>query len=447
VDAKWLYSWVRNPKHYWGESRMPSLRLEDQEAADMVAYLMTLKNAEFDAMPTPAVKLSAVSAMALEHLNSQHGTVLGKQKFDAMSEEEKILYVGERAIQNYGCAGCHNIPGFEKAGKIGVELSDIGSRNVHTFDFGNVHIDHTKQGWIKTKLLNPRIYDEGKVKSRLEKLKMPHFNFTDEEADALVTFLMGLKKSEVAVEMTQQLDERERAIEQGRRLVRDFNCQGCHQMENLGGDIAQILPQGMNPPPLIGQGEKVWGDWLHSFLKNPSTVRHWLQVRMPTYEFTDAQADTLVKYFKALDKQDFSYNAKETQIPKPTQEEWNAGKEIFDTFRCLQCHEAENFAGRNPADLAPDLKLARNRLQPRWVIRWLVDPQKYYPGTRMPGYWPDLQSPLPNLLGGDAKKQITALRNYLLNMDLYAEPQATKPAADAPLPEAPFKTPSAEEKN
>jgi hypothetical protein len=32
VDAGWLYAWVRNPKGYWHETRMPNLRLTEKEA-------------------------------------------------------------------------------------------------------------------------------------------------------------------------------------------------------------------------------------------------------------------------------------------------------------------------------------------------------------------------------------------------------------------------------
>ena len=92
----------------------------------------------------------------------------------------------------------------------------------------------------------------------------------------------------------------------------------------------------------------------------------------------------------------------------------------------MQCHEAEPSPGKSAADLAPDLALSRDRLKPRWIVKWMVDPQKLYPGTRMPGYFPDLQSPLPDVLGGSAKKQIIAIRNYILNLDLYEEAKAPK---------------------
>ena len=55
VSAGWLYAWVRNPKGYWHDTRMPNLRLTEKEAADITAYLMSLKNEGFAARPRPAL--------------------------------------------------------------------------------------------------------------------------------------------------------------------------------------------------------------------------------------------------------------------------------------------------------------------------------------------------------------------------------------------------------
>ena len=50
----WIYNWVKNPKAYYADAPMPSLRLTDQEAADVTAYLLTLQK--------PAVHDSSRSA-------------------------------------------------------------------------------------------------------------------------------------------------------------------------------------------------------------------------------------------------------------------------------------------------------------------------------------------------------------------------------------------------
>jgi len=93
------------------------------------------------------------------------------------------------------------------------------------------------------------------------------------------------------------------------------------------------------------------------------------------------------------------------------------GKQIFEDFQCLKCHPAGSApppAGEvSTSDLAPNLRLARTRLKPEWIVVWLADPGKIQEGTRMPTFFPDGQSPLPDVLGGDAHKQMMAIRDYL----------------------------------
>jgi len=48
------------------------------------------------------------------------------------------------------------------------------------------------------------------------------------------------------------------------------------------------------------------------------------------------------------------------------------------------------------------------------VIDWITNPQKIVPDTRMPGFFPDHpKSPITNIMGGDAKAQIEAIRDHL----------------------------------
>ena len=53
LSSEWLYNWLKNPKNYWKKTRMPDLRLSDQEAKDITAYLLSFKNADFDNQALP----------------------------------------------------------------------------------------------------------------------------------------------------------------------------------------------------------------------------------------------------------------------------------------------------------------------------------------------------------------------------------------------------------
>lgn len=48
TDARWIYHWIKNPRGYSHVARMPSLRLSDDEARAITAYLMTLGQKEPD---------------------------------------------------------------------------------------------------------------------------------------------------------------------------------------------------------------------------------------------------------------------------------------------------------------------------------------------------------------------------------------------------------------
>jgi hypothetical protein len=65
--------------------------------------------------------------------------------------------------------------------------------------------------------------------------------------------------------------------------------------------------------------------------------------------------------------------------------------------------------------------LAHDRLQRDWLVnKWLVDPLSQQPGTRMPqfDYGPALPAKIltPEVLGGDPKKRIEALIDYVLSL-------------------------------
>ena len=67
-----------------------------------------------------------------------------------MDDRQKTLFLGEKTIGRYGCFGCHEIKGFEKANPIGVELTEEGSKLVERLDFAYEHgkIPHTLPGWL-----------------------------------------------------------------------------------------------------------------------------------------------------------------------------------------------------------------------------------------------------------------------------------------------------------
>jgi mono/diheme cytochrome c family protein len=183
----------------------------------------------------------------------------------------------------------------------------------------------------------------------------------------------------------------DRASEDGRKAISQHNCRACHRVEGHGRAIAQTIGDpGMLPPDLTPEGARVQSAWLFNFLKDPTvmTMRPWLKVRMPTFHFSDAEANQLVQGFAA----EGSVTPFETtRLIEPPARNVAIGQTVFEMMRCAQCHQtggALTAQVQDAASLAPPLDLSRSRLQHGWIADWIRRPNEIIPGTRMPTNFP-----------------------------------------------------------
>ena len=95
VSAKWLYNWIKDPKNYWEKTRMPNLRLTDQEAKDITAYLMSFTNYDFDNQEIPILTdenfQSDLEEIALSWLNKSFNYADAEEAFNDMRNNDKII--------------------------------------------------------------------------------------------------------------------------------------------------------------------------------------------------------------------------------------------------------------------------------------------------------------------------------------------------------------------
>ncbi len=431
VKKEWLYTWIKDPKHFSKDTRMPNLRVSDEDAADIVSFLMSQKNTDFEAKPLPEAKPAVVDEMLLSSMQGTMRRSEAEAELAKMGPQERLELLGKKSIAYQGCFTCHAIKGFEDAKPIGAELTNEGQKDIHQFDFGFAEIEHTRQGFIAQKLKEPRIFDNGKVKAYYEKLRMPQFHFTDQEIDDLTTFVLSLSESHMPLEMQKRLDSKDVRIEKGRLLVSKLNCNGCHELDGKKGALRELADdKGSAPPILDGEGAKVRQEWLYHFLKNPTTIRPWLKYHMPTFNLSDEDVTALVEYFSELAKQEATF--RDQELPETSTEKLAVGKVLFDKFQCTKCHQVnKESAAMGTSFLAPDLTMAKQRLKPHWVKEWLSDPQKLQEGTMMPTFFADGQTPVTDVLGGDANQQIEAIRDYLYTYGTTASPSAPTPASES----------------
>ena len=374
---------------------MPSLRLSVEDAQDIASYLITKKEKQPGDYPEAA-----------------------------FMDDPNLKEEGKKWVRHYGCAGCHEIAGFEDEGRIGTELTFEGSKPIERLDFalftesaqrgGKEPItdkedlarlpegpaktpwyDH--KGFFEHKLAEPNIYDQGKIKSETEALRMPNVHLDKVQIQAITTFLLGSQETSLPASYQYKPGDTRKDIQEGWWVVVKYNCMGCHQF-TPGQQTALMKQQYYRdnpeqlPPKLLTEGARVDPEWLRRFLTNPSLtttdtnrngVRPYLNVRMPTFSFSDNELRKLVRFFQALSQQPIPYIPEE--VPTLTAKENDMARSLFSSTAapCLKCHATGDPAHDKTAT-APNFLLAKERLKPDWVERWIIDPQAVSPGTSMP---------------------------------------------------------------
>ncbi len=272
TGTRWLYHWIRDPRGYSETARMPSLRLEEQEARAIASYLATLKQ---DAPPAPDPDLRAKLA------------------------DPKMYDEGAKLIRKYGCFGCHWINGMEGESRVSVELNAFADKHVEELFFGDrIDLPQTWDAWTLNKILTPRTYATERIEQN-----MPEFGFDEKDARALVVFLGGQSVKKINPHYRPDVDGWEAKLKHGRDLVSYYNCNGCHSFDGREGAIRKYYEENPEnaPPILVGEGKKVQPEWFVDFLMKPVRLRPWLDVRMPTFGLRDDEASAIVEYFQALD--------------------------------------------------------------------------------------------------------------------------------------------------
>jgi mono/diheme cytochrome c family protein len=386
----WLYDWVKQPSRFNPSTRMPDFRLTDAEAADIATYFESLTAAAAPSRTPPAVA-PAGDDMYRQVIRRRAGSNAAVTDEAArLSGEPLRVRAGREVIQALRCFNCHEIRGFDDRSP----KPPIRSRRSWSeADIAALHA--------------PRSAAEGTDGRSAESLPLDFgWGSTERERLALaLTAIAGPTDNGRTLDMPWH--RREAA---GRAFVAERNCIGCHVIEGIGGDLVRLAPEpSLGPPLLTPEGARVQRDWLRGFLRQPRTIRPWLSVRMPTFAWNDSDLDRATEYFWEISPQADAAKPAASGAPAA------AGKELFDLLKCQQCHVLGTVPKDQPtANLAPDLRMAHDRLQPAWILAWLRNPSAILPGTRMPTFWPDYPASFYPPLNRNAEGQVRALQDYVI---------------------------------
>lgn len=134
---------------------------------------------------------------------------------------------------------------------------------------------------------------------------------------------------------------------------------------------------------LDGAGDKLNEAWLKTILNEGAKDRPYMTTRMP--KFGNAAADALVPRLIASDLQE---SVAPIVMPEADHRvKADARLMVGDqALSCIKCHTFEQYAATGIQSL--DMTTMTRRLRRDWFHRYMLDPQQYRPGTRMPAAWP-----------------------------------------------------------
>jgi cytochrome c2 len=209
-----------------------------------------------------------------------------------------------------------------------------------------------------------------------------------------------------------------------------FNCYACHQRGEIGGveparnaffttKQPEMGDEGRLPPALTGIGDKLQEAWLKQVIEQGASDRQqYLHTKMP--RFHNRNVGHLPAALIALDRQPDT-------APNPTFDEPEyrvkaAGRHLVGgkALSCIKCHDFAQHPSQGVRAIS--LTTMTKRLRPDWFHRYLLDPQAFRPGTRMPAPWPFGQTTIRDVLSANVDQQIRAVWLYLSEGDRAAVP-------------------------
>lgn len=351
IKRKWLKKWFKNPKSYFKKARMPRYKFTREEIDSLVEYL----SGEYVDWDLEDTKMNQPALI-----------------------EESSIQKGAALIKEYGCFGCHDIEGMRDIQKIGPylkidgleemvaeELTSFGDKQLQELDFGKLtKARKTRTNYLRTKLENPRAFRDD--------AKMPHYNLSEREINALVTLVLGFSKEEpLARYRVEKKVSDYQPTGEFAEILEDVKCLSCHKIYGKGKDYA---------PDLSIEGSRVKKNWLKNYLKSPDIIRPMIEqmpkfnlgkkLQMSELRLSKNEIDIIADYIMTVLVSD--------EVPKDflkgkiiSRAEIEKGRETYRAKGCQACHQI----GEKGGAVGPPLNAAGLRLTPGYIYKHLLNPK------------------------------------------------------------------------
>lgn len=454
---------LENPGRPYDKLRMPTFYLSDKQIAAIVTFVISNR----DRLVTDTITMKGTT------------------------DESRQIAFGRYLTQKYNCVACHQTERNSPPVQQYYTREDLTTKAPPSLRGEGNKIHHD---WLFNFLKNVEPLRP------LPQIRMPSFHFdNDAEVTAIAAYFAAVSNKE-SRELKARLDA-VLAVAEPKKPVgapglvmpsaaTTAPAPSTQPVAALGAPTGsantQVAGQAGGAKPLAAATAKA--PWYRD--ETLASQRKWLEdwalnrkqlipIQLnPSQSATELEKGYATLLFKArftAGLYDAPYPFAEDSRPTVTPERLKKGEQLFYEMQCLKCHMFGEFDPNEKAPagvVAPNLALANERLQRRWVRHWVQEPPIIQVGTAMPPYlsgitalkldglsWPVSQQLNPQetqrieqAYGSDPNEQASLVLDFLYwagarNMTL-SQPQAGAGAPSAtgagptPLPKGAPATPS-----
>ncbi|MEX2214980.1 MAG: PA14 domain-containing protein [Phycisphaeraceae bacterium] len=372
---------VDNDRIQGGTEKAGSIELKKGLHAITASFFEAQGGEELDVRwEGPGINKQSVPARVLSHSKTGKFIIGSDAKpVEGFVPEPALVAIGKKLFTDIGCATCHQMKESDKPSPMTLQPKSLAALK-----------GMTDKGCLAEKPTGHTV----------------NYSFSKAQREAIVATLKTIDvPSPLAASHRIDL------------TMSTLNCYACHSRGSKGGPeeghkkhftgtYDDLADEGRLPPHLGDVGAKLTAGWLNEILTKGTKVRPYMNTRMPVF---GSAVSHLVADFEKADA-----IAAPVSVPEvSTRDAMKHGRELVGTggMACVQCH---TFAGKKSLGLpAMDLAYMPQRLKREWFGRYLLDPARLRPGTRMPQFWPEGKSVRSEILDGKTDVQIEALWQYL----------------------------------
>lgn len=453
LQGDWLARWIADPSAIRPDTNMPRLvehsEAGRQQAADLAAYLMTLK----------------VGAEATER-----------------AELIGTATIGGALFHKLACVTCHGLPADRSPSDNRVPLAHLAAKfqptalrdfllnptqlSPHTrmpdFQLSEDEANHLTSYLLESSGKSEQLttaFPKGDATQGVEHSKSLHCGACHAglpyDPTALPPFESIVKKpwdaapcyhspkshlnlpsdagSALEALRSSHLDSLQRDTPASfvQRQLRNLRCNACHtrdddlallgslhsQSASLAAHLKLEEKLDQTLPRLTHSGEMLHSSYLTEILAGEATPRPrpWLDARMPSFAGHSPKvlADGMAAQHGLASSAPESNPASDESIA--------LGRELTDSevgFGCTTCH---GVGSQEPSAafevMGINFDQSKRRLRESFFYRWMHNPTRITPDTKMPRYADDKGETSLSPLDGDSQKQFEAIWDYLQNQE------------------------------